>query len=740
MHTPRILGVSVIGTLSLLLLSVFSCASEAAQPTHEGRMEAVKVWIEEDATLADSSGMPELAASRRADLEALASSRPPETARAAHEDLLPTIPRYDGNPVVKGFFSRLREKVIKADRRFPKGTEGGKARSEEGWAFIVRADELHDLVEAFCQPQSPMEGDPVLVAPILRRLAFFSEYMAKGGPVLADFGPCGTIADSYLILATCRPEIIPPSLRKGMEEGIRNNADAIIAKSKAWYEPVPGTPETKCLVNCDVNLVLALAVANRLFPSETYAEAVRRGLAYIEPHILADGATNYFGQHNECFSYHAAAVRALARTAQISGDPKPVEMVKRLRWYYPFTVSSTGVAEWTTATSWHHYWNTANGADCAAIMAGLTDCPHNQRVANLGFNGNLWNASWWNPDRHAAPCPDNYMSYDRNIEGPRARFGKWSCVGTTRRTLDNRGKSSYAGCVIETGENTPWALDSALQDAGMEIRVDPAKEDVSEHHGRITGAHEEKITTCAVGERAAALGAVARLGAYGKPATDWITRQLWLFTPERMVGLVTLEAGQEAVAAGIFGDLFLVSGRANWGTRKELKDLGGGKFSYGQMMITFHAQDFAGFESEYTDVMGGGYNQSSAKKSCRLLLVDASSKNGETTTYAKGTRRFYLVEVRPAFFPEATVALVKNEPGLLSFDVTDGTGRYTAAFNPSDSPAEIPGGRPGLLHRTGEKFRPEWMKEAGSVDSKRPSQIPPAVTIPPGEVVFLTDH
>lgn len=737
MHFPRFFGISLI---ALLAPTVFPHASDAAQSTHEARMEAVQAWLDEDAALAESSKMTDLAATRRADFTALAASRPSETALAAHEDLLPPIARFDGNPVAKGFFNRLQGRVLKADRRFPKGHEGGKARSEEGWAFIVRADELHDLAEAFCHPQSPMAGDPVLIAPILRRLAFFSEYMAKGGPVLGDFGPCGTIADAYLILVTCRPEIIPPSLRRGMEEGIQNNADAIIAKSKAWYEPVSAAPETKCLVNCDVNLVLALAIANRLFPSETYAEAVRRGLAYIEPHILADGATNYFGQHNECFSYHAAAVRALTRTAQITGDPKPMEMVKRLRWYYPFTVSPTGVAEWSTATSWHHYWNTANGADCAAIMAGLLNCPHNQRVANLGFVGNLWNASWWNPDRPAAACPDNFMAYDRNIEGPRARFGQWSCVGTTRRTIDNRGKSSYAGCVIETGESTPWALDSALQDAGMEIRPDPSKEDVSEHHGRITGAHEEKVVTCAVGERAASLGAVAKLGSYGKPATDWITRQLWLFTPERMVGLVTLEAGQDAIAAGIFGDLFLVSGRSNWGTRKELKDLGDGKFSYGQMMITFHARDFAGFESEYTDVMGGGYNQSSAKKSCRLLLVDESAKSGAMTTYGKGTRRFYLVEVRPAFSSEAKVSLVKNETGLLAFDVADGTGRYSVAFNSSESIVEIPGGRSGILHRSGEKFRPDWLKEAGTVDMVHSVPIPAMVTVPPGQVVFLADH
>ncbi len=720
---------------------IFSAPSSTLfqPPTgHDARIYAVKVWLEEDAALAEISQMPDLAAARRADLAAIRAISPVETILAIHEDLLPPISHFEGNPIVASFFKGLQGKLLDPDRRFPKGPDGGKGRTEEGWAFVVRADELHDLAEAFCHPQSLLAGDPALVAPILRRLAFFAEYMAPGGPVLGDFGPCGIIADAYLILTTFRPEIIPSSVRRGMDEGIRNNADAIIAKCPGWF--VPPDPKNPCLVNSDVNLVLAVALANRLFPNPVYANAVRRGLAYIEPHILPDGATNYVGMQNECFGYHGTAVRSLTRTSQINGDPRPLEMAKRLRWYYPLSVSPTGVAEWATATSWHHYWNTANGAESAAVMAGLLNCPYNQSVANLGFKGNLWQASWWNPDRPAAPWPDNYTTYDRNVEGPRARYGNWSYVGTTRKTGDSRGKSSYVGCVIETGAKTAWALDSALQDAGVEVRLDPSKENGTEHRGRVTLAHEEPVTTCAAGEHAAALGAVARLGSYGKPATDWIMRQAWLFTPERLVGLVTLEARTELQAAGIFGDLFLVSGRAGWGERKELKNLGHGNFSYGQLMITFHAQDFSGFDTEYTDVMGGGYNQSSGRKSCRLLLTDNAAKSGKITTYPKGASHYYLVELRPASSPPAKVTRAINPAGLLAFSVNESSGNYDVMFNPSAEPATIRVGRSGILHRSGEKFRAAWLKEAGTVDSVAPTQAPAALTIPGGQIVFFSER
>ncbi len=713
----------------LWLSLVFLSASE-----HNARIDAVNAWLVEDAALADALRMPDLAASRRADI----GLTPMETSSDTHDDLLPPIPRLDGNPVVKDFLQRLRAKVLEPDLRFPKGPEGGHARTAEGWAFIVRANELLKLVEAFCHPQSPLRDGPTLIAPILRRLAFFAEYMAPGGPVLGDFGPCGTIADAYLILTTCRPEIIPPSVRNGMDDGIQNNAHLIIFKNPLWFQPPSAT--TPCLVNSDVNLVLALAIAQRLFPNPAFADAVQHGLAYIEPHILPDGATNYVEQQNECPSYHATAIRSLVRTAQITGDSRPLEMVKRLRWYYPLSVSSTGVAEWSTAASWHHYWNTATGSDCAAVLAAILDCPHNQRVANLansGIGGDLWQASYWNPNRPAAPWPDHFTTYDRNIEGPRATYGTWSTVGTTRKTHDKRGKSSYVGCVIESGKKENWPLDAALQDAGMEIRLDPAKDSDTEHRGRITLANGEPITTCAVGDHASALGAVARLGAYGQPATDWTTRQAWLFTPERLVGLIELELGSETRAAGIFGSLFLVSGRGSWGIRKELQNLGHGEFTYGNLSIIFHEHDFTSFAHEYTDVMGGAMNQSDGQKSCRLLLLDPAAASGEITTYPAGTRHFYLVELRPTFSPPANITHPALPAGLLGFDVRDGSGSYHIAFNPSAVAITV--ATAGQLHRSGERHRADWLKEAGPVESVAPIPAPASFPLSPGEILFTSE-
>jgi hypothetical protein len=237
------------------------------------------------------------------------------------------------------------------------------------------------------------------------------------------------------------------------------------------------------------------------------------------------------------------------------------------------------------------------------------------------------------------------------------------------------------------------------------------------------------------------LGAVSKLGSYGRPAQPWLTEQTWLFTPERLVGLVRLESSEDQKAAGVFGDLFLVSGRGSWGVRKEIQDLGNGSFGYGDLVVTFHAHDFVGFDHEYAEAMGNSPNHTHSGdnklKSCRLLLVDEAAQSGAITEYKKGTSHFYFVEVRPASSKPATVARLENKD-LLSFSVKDGTGTYRVAFNPGTQPVRWNLGQAGTLHRTGEKSRPDFLKEAGPVESVQPSPAPADYELPVGQVAFVS--
>ena len=432
--------------------------------------------------------------------------------------------------------------------------------------------------------------------------------------------------------------------------------------------------------------------------------------------------------------------------------------MKALRWYYPLSVEPGGVAEWATASSWHHYWNTITGSDGALILAAVMNCPHNQRIAQSAPpRGDLWLASCLRPDLKAAPTPDRYFVYDRNIEGPRGRFGTWSFAGTSRNfgydaTDTARGKSSYVGAMFTNADKANWPLVAALQDVGSAVKTSPQPLPVGEIpwlHG-LACLTSVEMTTSAVGERCAALGANALLCAYGQKPSPWRQRQAWVFTSERLVGLVEITAETDTTANGVLGTVMLVSGRGAWGTRKELQKVGPGQFTYGGMAVTFHQHDFATIASQYTDVMSGSptHGTDEPGKSVRLMLKDGVAVRDEATAYTKGTRHFYLVEIRPPTSAPAVRVVRRSEGNLLSFLIQDGTGTYELAYNPADQPAEwkatvgvetagVAGG--AWVHRSGETYRPAWIGPEGKSEATRTAvpQTAATITVPAGELVLV---
>jgi hypothetical protein len=745
----------------------------AGQPAGlAARLDAALAWCVEDAAAARAAGQAEVATAAESDavtLRALAdagnpvASSAPTAAVSPPADLLPPIPgELLANPIARDFIKRV-ETLVRENKTFAKGPDGGAARDATGWAFPTRADQLLNLTQALCHPQSPLAGDARLVAPILRRVSSISEYLVPGAKILGDFGFADTVAEAWLILRTVHPEILPAGLAARMEAGLKTNAAFIVEK---WGATFSDPTVHYGVVNMDVRRILALALTDRLFPNPAYRERVKSGVRFIGHSVLADGATHYAERQNECFSYHMAAVRSLLRISQLADLPEARELVKAMRWYYPLSVEPGGVAEWATASSWHHYWNTASGSDGALIMAAVTNCPHNQRIAQSSPpKGDLWLASFLRPDLQPAPTPDRYFLYDRNVEGPRGRFGNWSMVGTGRNfgytAMDKaRGKSSYVGAVLTTGPTGNWPLDAALQDVGTAVKLSPQPLPA----GEIPWLHalacltSVETTTSAVGERCAALGANALLSAYGKKPTPWRQRQAWVFTPERLIGLVEITAETDTTANGVLGTVMLVSGRLSWGKRKELESVGPGQYTYGGLAVTFHAHDFAEIASQYTDVMSGSviHGTDTPNKSVRLLLKDAGAVRDAATSYAKGARQFYVLEIRPKTSAPALRVERRSAGNLLSFLVQDATGTYELAYNPEATPAAWSpsvgeavkvgaqakaGTGESWVHRSGETYRPSWVGPEGKPEVTRPAMrwTGGSFTVPAGEVVLVEE-
>lgn len=124
-------------------------------------------------------------------------------------------------------------------------------------------------------------------------------------------------------------------------------------------------------------------------------------------------------------------------------------MAADARWYYPLSITPQGVAEYSSAPCWKHYWNATKGTATAAIVSLMERCRYNAQVARNDPESANWLAATTYLPVEPQPWWDIAILHDGNTEGTRGRFGRYSFCSTSRNTLqDKRGKLSYVGSML----------------------------------------------------------------------------------------------------------------------------------------------------------------------------------------------------------------------------------------------------------------------------------------------------
>lgn len=719
-HIPSLTRV-LVGALAFSLATVVAHAASPAsarldalqaavnalpEATAESKLKkAALVWALEDARDSEESGLT-------ADVELLLRdvgvmlSQDIGKALTAPPNLFPSLTEYQVTQFVPA--GQLERKGHKSDRtaqafllegRFKKGPEGDIISTPDGgWVAIRVAYEAEKLAMTLCHPESPYAGDPRLVAPMLRRFANAYCYMRPDNPKrLADFGPTPPLSQMYLLLKTVYPDLIPPSRQAAWEAAIRLNCDTILkSREEVFATAQPGT----AYVNCDIKYISGLAYAGELFDDARYRKAAVDGLRLISTAIYPDGASAYIDWQNEVFTYHAILVTELARIAQVTRDPLPLDLLKRTANYYPLSfvmVNDTrGVAEFSTASSWKQNWNGAVPGEAAMLVERITGV------------------------KQAVPSTENHIVFDRNIDGPRGRFGNFAFVGTGRNLHnDSRGKSTYAGAMVFAKDD----LSAALNLAGTEVTPKPG--DTSR---ALYNLAQDEYNATTVTRDFATLSTSHRLSRYrGKPES-WQGRQLWLFTPTRMVGWVQVESLADQTAAGVAGALELVAAPT---ARQGIESLGQDGFKNGRLVVHIKSHDYAAITAD-----------SAPAKFTRIRLVDTAPGQDAPALrpFPKGTTRFYLAELRAEdASPAEDVHLLELARGLAGFVVKEKGRTYCVVFNSSDQTQvwRMPATQtPARLYRDGERYRPAWIGREGREEmdsggaSLTPSQIKEGISIP----------
>jgi len=662
---------------------VAEAVEQLPETTTEHKLKkAVLRWAIDDARASLDAGLGTSAGEVLSDVEAHLTKQigrrvePPE-------DLLPPIKDFDDNPYARGLLGRVRS-VRNSKTLYQKGDEGYE-QIDNAWTFSSMGNSLYVAAWGLCCPDSPHAADPDLLVGVLRLMqAVFQNHrdgdFNPGREAVYGYDPninrfCFVPTfEAYLLLTATYPDLVLPSKRA---EWLASARVATEFQIDTYGARADEEPPHCYYANMDVHYMLMLELASRMFDSPRYHEQAERFCRLTAEALYPDGAFAYHGFQNECFTYHKINVAHLARYWQLTGSALARDTVVKSRPYYPYNVEPGGVPEYYTDCFWKHYWSGMSPLG-PEIVAGMTGCPHNRRIAKDELrwdqpNGYyaIYAASLYRPDIDDEPLPDNYLLYDRNVEGPRGRFGRWSFGGTTRFFGEGQqGKDTFVGGMVVDEPTRRYPLSAALQVVTSQYRLEPRKPD--EGNGRRWRecrylSQEERNAVTIAGEFAALTTRyrIQNVAWGGKSTlTDWAGNQQWILTPHRLVGVLEIEPLSDQQA-------YSIHGRIRFGLEKEIVRDDDARFRYGALVCRLHEHNYADVITERSETF---YLDKPEKfRSMEIVLRDeASLETGEQEpiTYARGTRQFFTVEVRPDWSkPADCVRRIATPEGLRALEV-----------------------------------------------------------------------
>lgn len=613
--------------------------------------------------------------------------------------LLPPVTDFDNNPYAQGALGRA-SSVLKSRTLYKKGDEGYR-QIDNAWTFSSLGNNVYAGAWALCCPDSPHAADPDLLVRVLRLMQVIFQNHRDG-----DFNP-GRQAiygsdpninrfcfvptfEAYLLLAATYPDLVLPSKRA---EWLASAQVATEFQIETYGVRAKNEPPECYYANMDVHYMLMLELAARMFHSPRYHEEAERFLKLTADALYPDGAFSYHGFQNECFVYHQINVAHLARYWQLTGSELARDTVVKSRPYYPCNVEPGGVPEYYTDCFWKHYWSGASPIG-PEIVAGLTGCPQNRRIAKDELRWEkpdsyyaIYAATLYRPDIQDQPLPDNFLIYDRNVEGPRGRFGRWSFAGTTRFFgAGQQGKDTFVGGLVGDEPTRRYPLNAALQVVANQYRLEPRQPDEGNcrrwRECRYLSQDERNAVTIAAGFATLTTRYRIQNVAWGGKSTltDWAGNQQWILTPNRLVGVLEIEPLSDQQA-------YSIHGRIRFGLEKQIERKDAASFQYGALICRLHEHNYADVVTEQSETF---YIDKPEKyRSTEIVLRDKASLETDEQkplTYAQGTRQFFTVEVLPDWSqPADSVRRIATPEGLRGLEVR-ADGRWLLLIhNPTDA-------------------------------------------------------
>ena len=563
-------------------------------------------------------------------------------------------------------------------------------------------EELRRYLWLFANPASSLRGDPEVLKRVLRRAnAFIDAALLNAHPgtkvkteiydqFATEEGFSGVIE-----LLQAFPHLLMPNQRKQWDAGLK------VAFDSLW-------PQMKRANNWNLNIETARMVAVLHFGYYyDKKEVVQKVLQHAEATLAKmrpDGGFPYNGESNPSCNYHNTLVNSLTKIYDLSNHKPILQGLIASQWKGP--VMGRTDEFWTSPFHKTYRWNFGTGTEWGnALIASASKNPYVAGLIRSKPGPDRDSVAWYRSGITARPLPDRYTIVDRNIDGPRAWYGRFNYAATMHvkspKEKTTGGHETLMGCM--TVDDPSGRVNSILVNVTPRIKID--KQDAKDARGIVQSTAWAQLcanlkSTYLTGKNYSASSArfdvsTIKGGAYQGKVSDWENRQIWLGMPDRIIGLISTKPRKDgAQASEVSAVLRLISaGTAGAAVCKTLEKIADRHYRYGELDIFLH-------HSNYAQVTMDVIPYRLPKFPASELTLRAYRKDHPTFVKHARDREFLTaVEVRPIWAKgDATVA-VASAGDLLSLRASVHDRDWQVFYNTSTKPVEV---RPSYIRDLGK--------------------------------------
>ena len=562
---------------------------------------------------------------------------------------LPPLKVTKGNPHLNAIYAWAKGQIDKPDIPWKKSTPLFNVfkGTDKDYGTREEAIKMGTLFWLVAHPQSEYRNNPELFIRLMRRAhAYIDAYDVRTTAYkdnLNDFFAFGPALYAWLAIDQVWPDLILPSQRAQWNRVITKARDFWL---KTYNEGKLDLryPMGK-YANRDLGFANILLNVGLLTKDQTCLDAAKFLIDSQEANLYPDGGWAYIGTQNESCGYHDADVTLLTRYYLVTGYDKCREMLARSQWYAVLSLEPAMVADYWTAPSWKHTWN-GSVSTGMEVVASLSGNPYlrwliDKKIAGKKEGGNVdpLEAMFYRNDVRPTSVPDNYTVIDRNIQGPRGRYGRFSYAITTRVPNENEpGKITLAGAMItDKNAKSSYPLEVVLMGAMPKVFT---KVGNKTEWAWLT--HHDKNAVI-MGRGYSAISSEYGLQTFGSSSKGkeipWTGCQEWICIKDRMIGLLEVAPKGAQNAIDVSTNFLFGTGGTAGGPEQPKTNIDPLTYKYGEMLLKVHETSFKTHSAIETKIR--------VKKGYEIVFRDSTSQNTISKRFNPDFSRYCLVEIKP---------------------------------------------------------------------------------------------